>query len=113
MLPPSCLPACRLVLRFHSDKKWLSAVLPYSFRPRRWYHLVLSHSAGSTLSLTSPQVAVYVDGQQQVGRLVPVRLAVFLPGWVWCLCVLFICRVVARTVARMGLACCWLGWVRA
>ena len=35
-------------------------VLPFRFRPRRWYHVVAAHSAGGTLS--APLALLFVDG---------------------------------------------------
>lgn len=35
-------------------------VLPFRFRPRRWYHVVAAHAAGGTLS--APLALLFVDG---------------------------------------------------
>ncbi len=37
------------------------AVLPFSFAPRRWHHVVVAHSPGGPLS--APLASLYVDGQ--------------------------------------------------
>ena len=43
-------------------------VLDFSFRPRRWYHVVIAHSAGS--ALVHPLVRLFVDSVPEAsGRL--------------------------------------------
>ncbi len=52
----------QLVLRSMAGKGASPAevVLPFRFKPRRWYHVVAAHAAGGTLS--APLSVLFVDG---------------------------------------------------